>query len=125
MRAAEGNRGGLHIGEAARGGAALEQPAPLLLQPKPESSEEDPDLRVALIISAAEEEAKWPQLQAVTRTSAMEEEARQAVEDAEAWELFAQARREEEATRRREEARLHREEEMREEARHLAEQERS
>jgi hypothetical protein len=53
---AGGNRGGLHIGEAARGGAALPQPAPLLLQPKPESSEEDPDFRAALLISAAEED---------------------------------------------------------------------
>jgi hypothetical protein len=32
-----------------------------------------------------EEEANWPHLAAVIRTSAMEEEARQAVEDAEAW----------------------------------------
>ena len=93
LRAVGRNRGGgLHIGEAARGGAALPQPPPLLLKPKPESSEEDPDLRAALLISAAKEEAKWPHLQAAIRTSAMEEEARQAVEEAEAWELYVQAR---------------------------------
>nr|XP_051221322.1 uncharacterized protein LOC127339518 [Lolium perenne] len=119
---AGGNRGGLHTGEAARGGAALPPPAPLLLQPKPESSEEDPDLRVAPLISAAEEEAQWPQLQAVIRTSVMEEEARQAVEDAEARELFARARREVEETRRHEEARLRREEQRRREAERRAEQ---
>ncbi|KAK1612209.1 hypothetical protein QYE76_035882 [Lolium multiflorum] len=92
--------------------------------------DDDPDMRAALALSITEEEAKWSQLAAVIRTSAMEEE------DAEAWALLGQARREEEALRRRDEARLRqeearraearrrREEDRRQEARRLAEQER-
>ncbi|KAK1611817.1 hypothetical protein QYE76_035490 [Lolium multiflorum] len=79
---AGGNRGGLRIGEAARVGVALGQPVPLLL-PKPEE-EEDPDMRAALALSAAEEDTKWLHLVVAIRTSAMEEEARQQVEEAEA-----------------------------------------
>jgi hypothetical protein len=59
----------------------LAQPAPLL--PKREE-EDDPDMRAALAMSAEEEEAKWPHIAAVIRTSAMEEEAWHAVEDTEA-----------------------------------------
>ncbi|KAK1605453.1 hypothetical protein QYE76_029126 [Lolium multiflorum] len=98
---ARGNRGGLHIEEAARGGVALAQPVPLQL-PKSESPEEDPDLRAALALSTAKEEAKWPHLAAAIRTSATEEEARQKVEDAEAWALLEQEREQ----RLREEAQL-------------------
>lgn len=110
LRPSGGNQRGLHIGEAARGGAALPQPPPLLLEPKPESSEEDPDLRAAVMISAAEEEAKWPHLHAAIRTSEMEEA-----------ELYAQAlqarREEEEEAARREEARRRADEERRQEQR--------
>jgi hypothetical protein len=59
----------------------LAQHAPLVSKPE---DNDDPDMRAALALSKAEEEAKWPHLAAVIRTSAMEEEARQAVEDAEA-----------------------------------------
>jgi hypothetical protein len=41
-------------------------------------------MRAAVALSITEEEAKWPQLTAVIRTSAMEEEAQQVVKDAEA-----------------------------------------
>ncbi|KAK1681145.1 hypothetical protein QYE76_041993 [Lolium multiflorum] len=74
------HRGGLYIGDAGRVGATLAQPAPLV--PKPEEGD-DPDMRAALALSIAEEEANWPQLTVVIRTSVMEEEARQAVEDTE------------------------------------------
>jgi hypothetical protein len=80
--------------------------------------------RPSLALSAAEEEAKWPHLQAAIRISAMEEEARQQVEDAEAWAFFDQVRAEEAATRRQEDARLRREEKMRQEARPRAEERR-
>jgi hypothetical protein len=56
----------------------------------PKSEEDgDPDMRAALALSIAEEEARWPQLAAVIRTFAMEEEAQQAVKDAEAWHCSA------------------------------------
>lgn len=59
----------------------------MLLVPKPEG--DDPEMRAGLAPSKAEDEANWRcallwHLAAVIRTSAMEEEARQAVEDAEA-----------------------------------------
>jgi hypothetical protein len=41
--------------------------------------------RPSLALSAAEEEAKWPHLQAAIRISAMEEEAQRAVEEAARW----------------------------------------
>jgi hypothetical protein len=85
------------------------------------------------MISAAEEEAKWPHLHAAIRTSEMEEAARQEAEEAEDWELYAQARqarREVEEAARREEARRRADEERldeqrrRQEARRRAWQER-
>ncbi|KAK1650373.1 hypothetical protein QYE76_068178 [Lolium multiflorum] len=71
--ASGGNRGGLHIGEAAR--AALRQPPSPLPSPSP-SPPRRTDIRAALVISAAEEEANWPHLRAAIRTSEMEQEAR-------------------------------------------------
>ncbi|KAK1609727.1 hypothetical protein QYE76_033400 [Lolium multiflorum] len=97
---AGGHCGGLYIREAARVSAALAQPAPLV--PKPED-DDDPDMRAALALSNEEEEAKWPHLAMVIRTSTMEKKAQQAVKDVEAWALLDQARRVEEALRRREE----------------------
>lgn len=106
LRAAR-HRGGLQNEDAGRIAAALAQPAPPM--PKPEE-DDDPDMLAALAVSLTEEEAKWPQLAEVIRTSAMEEEAKQTVEDAEAWVLLGQARREEAARRRQDEARLRHEE---------------
>jgi hypothetical protein len=113
LRAA-GHCGGLYIGDAGRVTATLTQPA----VPKPEE-DDNPDMCAALALSIAEEEAKWPQLVAVIRIYAMEEEARQVVEDAEAWALLGQGRREEEARHWRDEARL-RQEEARRQAELLA-----
>jgi hypothetical protein len=110
------HRDGLYIEDAGRGAAALAQPVP----PVPKLEEDDgPDMCVALAASLAEEKAKWPQLAAVLRTSAMEEEARQAVEDAKAWASLSQARQEEEARLRHEEARRHEDRRQAEQERHL------
>jgi hypothetical protein len=92
------HHGGLYIEDAVRVVAALAQPA----RPVPKPEEDDgPDMRAALAASLAEE-AKWPQVAVVVCTSTMEDEARQAVEEAKAWVLLGQARREEEARRRQE-----------------------
>jgi hypothetical protein len=69
----------------------------------PPDEEDDPELRAALAASVEvndlEELAKWPHLAEVLRASALEEEAKKAKEDVDAWELLAMARQQEEATR--------------------------
>ncbi|KAK1682466.1 hypothetical protein QYE76_043314 [Lolium multiflorum] len=87
--------GGLYINEPAP------QPQP---QPQPQEEEDDPELQAALAASREQgdldELAKWPHLAETLRTSALEEAARKAQEDAqaEAWAFLELAHRQEEAT---------------------------
>jgi hypothetical protein len=105
------------------GGLYINEPAPQP-QPQPQEEENDPELQAALAASREQQDldelAKWPHLAEALRTSALEEAARKAQEDAqaEAWAFLELARRQEEATRQ---AAL-REEERR--AARLAEEER-
>jgi hypothetical protein len=85
-----------------RGGQATDidehAAAPLRAAPQAQPEEEDdPELRAALAafieVNDLEELAKWPHLAEVLGASALEEEARKAKEDVDAWALLAMARR--------------------------------
>jgi hypothetical protein len=98
-RRADRRPGGLYIDEPATAPAQVPQARP---QPQ---EEDHAELQAALAasreLSDLEELAKWPHLAEALRASALEEMARKAQEDAEAWAFLAMARRQEEATRER------------------------